>query len=196
MTLSKQIGRPLFVMVTLILLVFMIKSPIFTWLTPPTHIADDYLIEIGDSNVTEYGLVTHVSDGDTITIHENQEVRMLGMDTPELAHPGLHIREECYGKDAKARMEQLVLNKYVYLLRDKKDTDKYKRSLRFVFLADKRDSTRKIFINGYMIGEGFARAYIFEKDEKYKDLIIALQQKAIDGKRGLWGKCDREKFRW
>jgi endonuclease YncB( thermonuclease family) len=93
-------------------------------------------------------------------------------------------------------MEQLVLNKYVFLLKDNKDTDKYKRSLRFVFLADEKSGTKKLFINGYMIGEGFARAYIFEKDEKYKDLIIALQQKAIDEKRGLWGKCDREKFRW
>jgi endonuclease YncB( thermonuclease family) len=196
MTLSKQIGRPFLVMVTLIVFVFIIKSPIFTWLTPPISIADDYYLNIDDSAFTEYGLVTQVSDGDTITIHEDQEVRMLGMDTPELAHPELHIREECYGKDAKARMEQLVLNKYVYLLKDKKDTDKYKRSLRFVFLADKKHDMRKLFVNGYMVGEGFARAYIFERDEKYKDFIIALQQKALDEKRGLWGKCDREKFRW
>lgn len=183
-------------MVTLIFLVFIIKSPIFTWLTPPTQISDEYFLTMDDSEFTDYGLVTRVSDGDTITVNESQEIRMLGIDTPELAHPELHIREECYGKAAKARMEQLVLNKYVFLLKDNKDTDKYKRSLRFVFLADEKSGTKKLFINGYMIGEGFARAYIFEKDEKYKDLIIALQQKAIDEKRGLWGKCDREKFRW
>jgi hypothetical protein len=73
MTLSKQIGRPFLVMVTLIVFVFIIKSPIFTWLTPPISIADDYYLNIDDSAFTEYGLVTQVSDGDTITIHEDQE---------------------------------------------------------------------------------------------------------------------------
>lgn len=196
MSLSKQFIRPLLIMWSLIGIVFIIKSPIFTWLTPPTQISNEYYLTMDNSEFTDYGLVTKVSDGDTITLNENQEIRMLGMDTPELAHPELYIKEECYGRDAKARLEQLVSNKNVLLLKDKEDQDKYKRSLRFVFTEDAKIPSRKLFVNAYMIGEGFARAYIFDQDEKYKDLIIALQQRAIKEKRGLWGKCDREKFRW
>ena len=173
---------------SLIGIVFIVKSPVFTWLTPPTQISNDYFLNMDDSEFTDDGLVTRVSDGDTITVNESQEIRMLGMDTPELAHPELYIKEECYGRDAKARIEQLVSNKNVLLLKDKENQDKYKRSLRFVFLADPKTPSRKLFINAYMIGGGFARAYIFDQDEKYKDLIITLQQRAINEKRGLWGK--------
>lgn len=196
MTFFKEVGRPFLVMVILVGVVFILKSPIFTWITPPTHIPDEYYIDLDDADFTEYGLVTKVSDGDTFTLNETQEVRMLGMDTPELAHPEFYIKEECFGKDAKARLEQLILNRYVLLLKDKQDKDKYERSLRFVFLPDKYDAQKKMLVNAYMIGEGFARAYIFEQDEKYKDLINSLQRKAVKERRGLWGKCDREKFRW
>ncbi len=196
MSLSKQFIRPLLVMWILLSIVFIIKSPVLTWLNPPTHIPPQYYVDLDDSKFTEYGLVTRVSDGDTITMEKDQEVRLLGIDTPELAHPEIYIKEECFGKDAKARLEQLVLNKYVLLLKDIKDTDKYGRSLRFVFLADNESPGQKIFVNAYMIGEGFARAYIFEREQKYKDYINVLQQTAIHEGRGLWGKCDREKFRW
>ncbi len=196
MSLSKQYIRPLLIMWILIGIVFIIKSPVLTWLNPPTHIPAQYYVILDDTKFTEYGLVTHVSDGDTITMESGQEIRLLGMDTPELAHPEIYIKEECFGKDAKARLEQLVLNKYVLLLKDIKDTDKYDRSLRFVFLTDRNDPQQKMFVNAYMIGEGYARAYIFEREQRFKDLINMLQQTAIDQKRGLWGRCDREKFRW
>ena len=196
MSLIKQFIRPLLIMWTLIGIVFISKSPVFVWLNPPTQIPTQYYVDLQDTNPTEYGLVTQVSDGDTLSMEHGQEVRLLGIDTPELAHPEIFIKEECFGKQAKARLEQLVLNKYVYLLKDIKDTDRYGRSLRFVFLPDNTSAQKMILVNAYMIGEGFARSYIFEKEQKYKDYINALQQYAIDNKRGLWGKCDREKFRW
>jgi len=189
-------SKPFIVMIILMTIVFFIRSPIFTWLTPPTQIDDLYYVDITNPELSEYGLVTQVSDGDTFTLDDTQEVRMLGMDTPELAHPEIFIREECYGKDAKVRLEQLILHKRVWLLQDGQDTDAYRRSLRFVFLAEHTAPHRKLLVNAYMIGEGFARAYIFNQDERYKNFIITLQQRAIKEKRGLWGKCDREKFRW
>jgi len=183
-------------MCILFALVFVIKSPIKTWLSPPDNIADDYFITITDDQFVEYGLVTDVSDGDTITINDQIEVRLLAIDTPELAHPDLYIKEECYGKDAKARLQQLILNQYVFLLKDKEDKDKYNRSLRYIFLPNKDDPNDKLFINAYLVGEGFARAFVMSADEKYKDIIISLQETAMNGKKGLWGSCDRNSFRW
>lgn len=192
----KQLLRPIKIMFILFGIVFIIRSPIRTWLTPPTHIPNEYRVQIEKSQFVGYGLVTAVSDGDTITIDDDETIRFLGMDTPELAHPDIGIREECYGKDAKARLEQLILHKYVYLAKEERNTDKYGRSLRYVFLVDEEKSDQKVLINAYMIGEGFARAYILEQKFRYKELVNELQTRAKSEKRGLWGSCDREKFRW
>lgn len=180
----------------LFILVFVIKSPIKTWLTSPTYIPNEYKVLSDLPYEKEYGMVTSVSDGDTIVVDDTMTIRLLGIDTPELAHADLNIREECFGKDAKARLEQLILNKYVYMGRDVKDKDKYNRSLRYIFLPEKRRSSQYLFVNAYMVGEGFGRAFILEKDMMFKDMINALQEQAITNKKGLWGSCDREKFRW
>lgn len=192
----RQSLKPIIVMTVLFALVFVIKSPIKTWLSPPDNIAQAYYMTINDDQFVEYGLVTNVSDGDTITINDQIEVRLLAIDTPELAHPELYIKEECFGKDAKARLQQLILNKYVFLLKDKEDKDKYNRSLRYIFMPDLNNPNNKVFINAYLVGEGFARAFIMSADEKYKDKIFSLQETAISKKKGLWGSCDRNKFRW
>lgn len=183
-------------MLLLLASVFFIKSPINIWINPPTDIPAKYFTKIADEEFDGYGLVTSVADGDTITINESEKVRLLGIDTPELSHPAQRIREECYGRAAKARLEQLVLYKYVYLEKGKRDKDKYKRSLRYVYLPSFENDETKLLINAYLVGEGFARSYILEKNDPYKDVINAYQADAKENKKGLWGSCDREKFRW
>ena len=188
--------KPLLVTIILLTIVFLIKSPLKVWLNPPFIIPNQYYVHTKSIEFTEYGLVTSVADGDTITVDADQTVRLLGIDTPELSHPQQYIKEECYGRSAKARIQQLVLYKNVYLLKDKENVDKYGRKLRYVFVADEKNPDRLLFVNAYMIGEGFARAYIFSPDELFKKEIISLQKEAKTFRSGLWGECDRESFRW
>ncbi|HNQ31335.1 MAG TPA: thermonuclease family protein [Candidatus Woesebacteria bacterium] len=196
MSFLHEIRTPILIMWSLIIIVYIIRSPTLTWLNPPSTIDDKYYEMLNPSRFTEYGLVTNISDGDTLTIDESYDVRLMGIDTPELAHPEIFIKEECFGKDASLRLKQLLANTYVYLFKDQKDVDHYNRRLRFVFVPDRGNPTRYLSVNAYMVGEGFARAYALEPNQTYKQKIAALQQEAIQNKKGLWGTCDREKFRW
>ncbi len=74
----------------------------------------------------ENKLVTKVIDGDTVIIEGDYSVRLLGIDADEKGYP-------CY-EAAKQRLEELVLNKEVYLESDGEDQDQYKRYLRYLIL--------------------------------------------------------------
>jgi micrococcal nuclease len=196
----KDLAKPIVLMYLLVVVVAITKLPLFAMLTPAlTETAlqkYNYQIESITLEKAEYGLVTDVSDGDTIAIDETIKVRLLGIDTPELEHKNINIRLECHAKEAHTRMRQLILGKYVYLIRDARDKDKYGRKLRHIFLPIGSDTKRFLYINAYMVGEGYARAYILEPKLQYKDNIESLQIEAKSNRKGLWGVCDREKYRW
>ncbi|MGH3331441.1 MAG: thermonuclease family protein [Nocardioidaceae bacterium] len=69
-------------------------------------------------------LVTRVVDGDTVELANGEDVRIVGIDTPE--------RGECGYDEATAKMERLVLGQRVRLTRSDEDRDRYNRLLRYV----------------------------------------------------------------
>lgn len=198
--LAKEFGVPVGIMYLLVAIITLLKLPLGTMftspLTPEISQKYEYVIPSSERKNFEYGLVTTVSDGDTIEINDKDKVRFLGIDTPELEHKQSNIKLECFAKDAETRMRQLVLGKYVYLEKESRDKDKYGRLLRNVFLPLDKEETKFLYLNGYMLGEGYARLYVLEQKLKYKEGLEIYQEEAQLEKRGLWGSCDREKFRW
>ena len=69
-------------------------------------------------------LVTRVIDGDTIELGNGSDVRIVGIDTPEVG--------QCGYDAATNNMARLVLNKQVRLTMSDEDTDHYGRWLRYV----------------------------------------------------------------
>jgi endonuclease YncB( thermonuclease family) len=193
-----KLPKPLASFVVMLLLtglVILLKTPLQTMTNPPTpEVLGQYTRELTKGEL-EHGVVEEVTDGDTIKLDNGATVRLLSIDTPELAHPQHKIREECFGRDAKARMEQLALGKTVYLESDRRKKDKYARDLRYVYVEDEL-TTQLISLNEYMVGEGFARAYVLSPNIKYKDVFLRLQEEARRMDKGLWGACDVEKYRW
>jgi micrococcal nuclease len=94
-------------------------------------------------------------------------VRLIGMDTPEIHHPSEPV--QCYGPEAQAALEDLVLNKEVRLEKDVSDKDQYDRYLRYVWLGD-------TLVDEYMAQHGYAFAKAYPPDTKYQDRIAAAQQ--------------------
>lgn len=123
--------------------------------------------------------VIRVIDGDTIVLEGGQIVRYIGVNTPETKHPKKSI--ECFGKEAAEKNTELVLNKRVRLEKDVSETDKYKRLLRYVYVGN-------IFVNDYLVKEGFAYVSSFPPDIKYQDQFLLSQKEAEENKRGLWGR--------
>mgnify|MGYP000639802180 CR=1 FL=1 len=69
-------------------------------------------------NVTLEGpfTVTNVVDGDTLDLNNGDRIRFSGINTPETG--------ECYYQEAKDFLSSLVLNKNVFIEKDKSDEGK------------------------------------------------------------------------
>jgi micrococcal nuclease len=124
--------------------------------------------------------VIRVIDGDTIEIEGKIKVRYIGVNTPELHDPKKPI--ECFGQAASDENKKLVEGKEVYIQKDFSETDKFKRLLRYVWVGD-------IFVNDYLVRQGFAQVSTFPPDVKYQQQFIEAQTEARETKRGLWSQC-------
>lgn len=129
--------------------------------------------------------VTKVIDGDTIEIETGEHVRYIGIDTPETVDPKRPVG--CFGKEASDENKKLVEGKRVILEKDKEEKDKYGRLLRYIFLPLPNGQT--LFVDDYLIREGFGKLLIIPPDDKYKERFTNAQTEARNAKRGLWGTC-------
>ena len=116
--------------------------------------------------------VKRAIDGDTFELSTKEKVRLSGINTPE--------KDECYYKEAKQKLHELVAGKQVYLERDYTNKDKYHRLLRYVYIDNGE-------VNSILVEEGYAKvydkyAYDTKKYKKLKDVEIL----AIKEDRGVW----------
>ena len=124
--------------------------------------------------------VSKVVDGDTITMSNGEKVRLIQIDTPELAS------KECYGIQAKSELSKL-LNQVgeVSLTSDPNldEVDKYGRSLRYVFVGNTN-------LNLKLIEIGAAAPYFYRGEKGiYAAQFLKAAQTAQKRKLGMWGMC-------
>ncbi len=139
------------------------------------------------SSSAEFAKVTRIVDGDTIEIESGEKVRYIGVDTPELHHPKKSV--QCFGREAMEKNKELVEGKTVRLKKDVSNTDRYGRLLRFVYLENDIASSEAIFVNDYLVREGFAHTATFPPDVKFSELFRASEREARENNRGLWKEC-------
>lgn len=135
--------------------------------------------DLSPSDVVEAEVV-RVIDGDTIEVDINgaiYTVRYIGIDTPETVHPSKPV--EYFGKEASDKNKELVERKTVRLEIDVSETDKYGRLLRYVWVDD-------IFVNDYLVRQGYAYASTYPPDVKYAEQFVQAQREAEENNRGLW----------
>lgn len=137
-------------------------------------------------NIQGQVLVERVIDGDTIEIAGGQKVRYIGIDTPETVHPEKPV--QCFGQEASQKNKELVEGKLVRLEKDVSETDKYGRLLRYVYIqGDVLAQT--IFVNDYLIRQGYAHSSTYPPDIKYQEQFQQAEANARDNNRGLWSNC-------
>lgn len=123
--------------------------------------------------------VVKVIDGDTIKLANGERVRYIGIDTPETKHPKKVV--QYFGKEAYEANKKLVEGKKVKLEFDVQKRDKYGRLLAYVYVND-------IFVNAWLVENGYAYAVTYPPNVKYQKLFLKLQREAREKKRGLWGR--------
>jgi micrococcal nuclease len=127
--------------------------------------------------------VERVIDGDTIEVDVGgvtEDVRYIGIDTPESAIPGEPV--ECFGKEAAAANERLVDGETVRLVFDAERRDHYGRLLAYVYV----DET---FVNGRLVERGFATTLEIEPNTSRAGQLGRLEAEAGQEGAGLWGAC-------
>jgi endonuclease YncB( thermonuclease family) len=120
--------------------------------------------------------VRNVYDGDTLTLKDERRVRFLGVDTPELKE------KQPFAQEAKDYTKTRCSDSIFLVIEDK---DHYDRLLAWVYV--KADGGY-LCVNEGLVHEGFAFAYIPNKDSKpfNWDKLIKLQAGARNAKRGVW----------
>ncbi|MDI9369782.1 MAG: thermonuclease [Synergistaceae bacterium] len=125
-----------------------------------------------------------VLDGDTIKLDDGGEtrtIRYLLIDTPELHHPSRPVEE--LGREALLLNNDLLKRGSLRLEFDRELTDRYGRSLAYLFVDD---GGEELFINEELVRHGVALPMIIHPNRKYADRIIdALNEARLAG-RGLW----------
>ena len=128
--------------------------------------------------------VVRVVDGDTIEVSiegEVEDVRYIGVDTPESVSPGEPV--ECFGPEASEFNESLVAGETVRLVFDEELRDAYGRLLAYVF-ADGE------LVNAELVARGFARTLEIAPNTSKAPRLARLERRAGAAARGLWGACD------
>src|SRR4051794_1571408 len=147
------------------------------------------LVGCATSQVTETGLshrsggstahaatVTHVSDGDTVTLDAIGKTRLIGIDTPEV-----YGHTECFGRAASAFTKRVLApGTHVEYRLGVEKTDRYGRALAYVWLHDGR------MFNGLLAEEGYATPLTIAPNVDYAGLFLAAARRARKASRGLW----------
>ena len=127
--------------------------------------------------------VVRVVDGDTIEVTvdgRTEDVRYIGIDTPESVTPGEPV--ECFGRRAGALNERLVSGRRVRLRFDRERRDRYGRLLAYVH-------ARGRFVNAELVRRGFARTLTIPPNDAHAALFARLERQAGGAGRGLWDVC-------
>ena len=151
--------------------------------------------ELVDGLVFERAVVVRIVDGDTIVVDRGAEageekVRFIGVDAPEsVAYDDEKNSEE--GGLASGHLSELIEpGATVYLCADKRDTDRYGRLLRHVWLevpADPFDVDELAdkMLGGMMVRDGYAISKRYTPDTTWSDLLDQIESDARANDRGV-----------
>jgi micrococcal nuclease len=127
--------------------------------------------------------VVRVVDGDTVEVSiggDEEDVRYIGIDTPETVKPGEPV--QCYGPQASAANHELVDDRAVRLDFDRELRDVYGRLLAYVYVGDR-------LINEELLAGGYARTLEIKPNTAMAGRFAAVEERAGEAGKGLWGAC-------
>jgi Micrococcal nuclease (thermonuclease) homologs len=135
--------------------------------------------------------VSKAVDGDTLKLSNGDNIRLIGIDTPEsrynskLERDARRSRKDIdsiikMGKEASNFTRRLVGGKKVRLEFDVEKHDRYGRLLAYVYLED------GTFVNSRIIEEGYAQVMTIAPNVKYAQTFLKLEREARQKKKGLW----------
>jgi len=118
-------------------------------------------------------VVSYVIDGDTVQLSSGEDVRLIGLNAPE-------IGQKC-STEALNKLKELVQGKRVILEQDNDDKDQYGRLLRYIYMGN-------IFVNIELVKLGLAHKYEYGSNTKYSSQLEQAENEAKQNYGCLWEK--------
>ena len=122
--------------------------------------------------------VHHINDGDTLTLADGNRVRIIGINTPELAYkdkPGQPLAVE-----ARDRLSSYLQSGHALIVYDEESHDKYGRILAHVF--DEQGNN----VGEALIREGLAFAVSIPPSLRYRQCYRDAERHARHAELGVW----------
>jgi endonuclease YncB( thermonuclease family) len=121
-----------------------------------------------------------ITDGDTLTLEDGREVRLVGIQAPKLPLGRPDFPTWPLAEDAKAALGELALGRRLRLYYGGAALDRYGRAL--AHLVDESG----VWIQGAMIERGMARTYSFADNRALVPELLRREAAARAERRGIW----------
>ncbi|GHA26559.1 hypothetical protein GCM10007989_22940 [Devosia pacifica] len=131
------------------------------------------------------GVVTEVTDGDTVVLDNGIVVRMIGTQAPKLPLGREGFEAWPLAGEAKHHLEEMVLGQAVTLRYGGERVDRYDRALAHLFVVDESGQP-KLWAQQQMVANGMARVYSFPDNRQCLDELLAAERQARTDRLGIW----------
>lgn len=148
----------------------LIWLPIYTYASAPSCAPE--------TNTTAAN-IAYVHDGDTVILADDRRVRLVGIDTPELARDD--VPAQAYATEARDYLRQLLsISSSVRLLFDRERHDRHGRLLAHMFLSDGTNIQQRL------LAAGFATTLVVPPNVAYLECYRTAEQTARRAKSRIW----------
>ncbi len=129
--------------------------------------------------------VVRVKDGDTYVLMidgEETTVRLIGVDTPESVAPSDYLKENTSEGEMISEIvkQKIQVGDMLYVEYDVSPTDKYGRTLAYLYFED------GVMVQEWLLENGYAQVMTIQPNSKYAKRFSEVQHIAAENKIGLW----------
>lgn len=128
----------------------------------------------------ETATVRAALDGDSLRLGDGREVRLIGINAPEIGKNG--TPDQPLARAARDRASALARGRTVRLIYDEQRLDRYGRTLAYVVLPDGRD------LDELLLAEGFGWYIAIPPNVAHLDAYRAAEARARLAGRGIWSR--------
>jgi micrococcal nuclease len=128
------------------------------------------------------GIVTSVTDGDTVLLDNGLTVRLIGTQAPKLPLGREDFSAWPKAEEAKSRLEAMVLGRAVEVRHGGAVRDRHDRVLGQMFVT----AEPELWVQRQMVADGFARVYSFPDNRACLAELMAAETSARTMKLGIW----------
>jgi micrococcal nuclease len=130
--------------------------------------------------------VARVIDGETVTLDDGSELRLIGALAPRALDAGAEPGQWPMEVAAKAELEALALGKSIEIGFGGERADRYGRLQGHAFIAQ---AGERRWVQGHMLEQGLARAYALADNRACVEALLASERLAFAARRGLWAEA-------